>query len=129
VNPKKSNILYRPISEELNVDEDLVEDLVQFYYKELRLKLTSLDSPRINVEGLGHFVVKPKTVRNNIDKISKLLDNHDTSTYNAYFHKKMIETKLELLVKVEKKIVEQEEVKNNYKKESDESSPESNMGE
>ena len=129
MNPKKATKYYKQVAEDLNTEESLVEDFIEFYYKTIRFSLSYLTYPRINVEGLGHFVVKPKTVRNNIDKISKLLDDHDTSTYNAYFHKKMIETKLELLVKVEKKIVEQEKIKNNYKKESDESSPESNMGE
>ena len=57
MNPKKPNIIYKSLAEELETSEDLVEDLIQFYYKALRLKLSNLESPRINVEGLGHFVI------------------------------------------------------------------------
>ena len=56
--PKKSNELYREVAEDLEVSEDLVEDLVQLYYKEIRKNLTGLKYPRINVDGLGQFVAK-----------------------------------------------------------------------
>jgi hypothetical protein len=129
MNPKKPSKLYKPVAEELLVSEDLVEDIIQFYYKALRLKLSNLDSPRINVEGLGHFVIKPISVRSAISKYSKILNDHDTSTYNAYFHKKMLETKLSSLIEIEKKICQEEELKNNFKKTKNESSTESNLGE
>jgi hypothetical protein len=129
MNPKKPNIIYKSLAEELETSEDLIEDLIQFYYKALRLKLSNLESPRINVEGLGHFVIKPISVRNAITRYSKVLDNHDISTYNAYFHKKMLENKLTSLIEIEKKICEQEEIKNNFKQIKNESSTQSNLGE
>ena len=129
MNPKKPSKLYKPLAEELNISEDLVEDIIQFYYKTLRLKLSNLEVPRINVEGLGHFVIKPVSVRNAITRYSKVLDTHDTSTYNAYFHKKMIETKLSSLIEIEKKICKEEDLKNNFKKTKNESSTQSNLGE
>ena len=129
MNPKKPSKLYKPLAEELNISEDLVEDIIQFYYKTLRLKLSNLEAPRINVEGLGHFVIKPISVRNAITRYSKVLDTHDTSTYNAYFHKKMIETKLSALIEIEKKICKEEDLKNNFKKTKNESSTQSNLGE
>lgn len=129
MNPKKPSKLYKPLAEELNISEDLVEDIIQFYYKTLRLKLSNLEAPRINVEGLGHFVIKPISVRNAITRYSKVLDTHDTSTYNAYFHKKIIETKLSALIEIEKKICKEEDLKNNFKKTKNESSTQSNLGE
>lgn len=129
MNPKKPSKLYKQLAEEMLISEDLVEDIIQFYYKALRLKLTNLESPRINVDGLGHFVIKPISVRNAISKYSKILDNHDTSTYNAYFHKKMLENKLSSLIEIEKKIREQEELKNKFKQSKNESSTQSNLGE
>ena len=59
----------------------------------------------------------------------QILDNHDISTYNAYFHKKMLENKLTSLIEIEKKICEQEEIKNNFKQIKNESSTQSNLGE
>jgi fructose-specific phosphotransferase system component IIB len=127
--PKKSSSLYKEVSEALNQDESLVEDIVEFYYSELRKTLSNLTHPRINVEGLGHFVAKTGLVRKSIPKYTNILKNHDTSTYGAYFNKKMIETKLELLIQLEHKILLQEIKKDEFKKTKNENSSENNLGE
>ena len=36
--PKKSKLLYKDVSEEMNVSENLVDTLIDFYYKELIFK-------------------------------------------------------------------------------------------
>jgi nucleoid DNA-binding protein len=100
MNPKKISKLYTVVSEDLNLKADLVEDLIEYYYKDIRKMLTNLEYPRINIDGLGQFVVKPKTVSNTIERISKSLNNHDVSTFKAYHHKKAMENKLELLLKL-----------------------------
>jgi hypothetical protein len=127
--PKKSSSLYKEVSEALNQDESLVEDIVEFYYSELRKTLSNLTHPRINVEGLGHFVAKTGLVRKSIPKYTNILKNHDTSTYGAYFNKKMIETKLELLIQLEHKILLQEIKKDEFKTTKNENSSENNLGE
>ncbi len=116
MNPKKSNKLYKEVAEELNVSDTMVEETISFYYNHIRQMLSSLSEPRINVEGLGHFVVKTKLVRNSIPRLTKSLENHDTSTFAAYFNKKGVETKLEQLLLLEKKIAAQEEKKETFKK-------------
>lgn len=104
MNPRKAKRIYEIVSEDLNIKKDLVEDLVEFYYKDVRKLLTNLEYPRINIDGLGQFVAKPKTVASSIDKITKSLDNHDTSTFKAYHNKKAMENKLELLLKLSSKL-------------------------
>jgi nucleoid DNA-binding protein len=116
MNPKKANKLYKEVAEELDVSDTLVEETISFYYNHIRQMLSGLTDPRINVEGLGHFVVKTKMVKSAIPRYTKSLDNHDTSTFAAYFNKKGIETKLELLIELEKKIIKQEERKETFKK-------------
>jgi nucleoid DNA-binding protein len=104
MNPKKVKKIYDIVSEDLNIKKDLVEDLVEFYYKDVRKLLTNLEYPRINIDGLGQFVAKSKAVTGSIDKITKSLDNHDTSTFKAYHNKKAMENKLELLLKLSSKL-------------------------
>lgn len=113
MNPKKVRKIYDIVSEDLNIKKDLVEDLVEFYYADVRKLLTNLEHPRINIDGLGQFVAKPKTVITSIDKISKSLEGHDTSTFKAYHNKKAMENKLELLLKLSSKL----ELVNNKKQE------------
>ena len=104
MNPRKAKRIYEIVSEDLNIKKDLVEDLVEFYYKDVRKLLTNLEYPRINIDGLGQFVAKPKVVSTSIDKITKSLDNHDTSTFKAYHNKKGMENKLEQLLKLSSKL-------------------------
>jgi hypothetical protein len=127
--PKKSSKLYTVISEDLNVNENLVQTLVEYAYKELRNLLTNLEEPRLNMDGLGHFVAKKTLIRRDIPRYKQSLENHDTSTFGAYYNKKMIEVKLDLLIKLEEKIVAQETKKEIFKKGKYENSTEDNLGE
>lgn len=106
MNPRKAKRIYEIVSEDLNIKKDLVEDLVEFYYKDVRKLLSNLEYPRINIDGLGQFVAKPKTVTNAIEKISKSLENYDTSTFKGYHNKKGMENKLEQLLKLNSKLEE-----------------------
>jgi nucleoid DNA-binding protein len=127
--PKKANKLYKQLAEDLDIEEDLVDKFIEHYYKEVRLALTNLSEPRINLDGLGHFVVRSALVKSSIPKITDKLSNHDTSTFNAYHNKKGLELKLKQLKVLEKKIDIEEERKTNYKNIKDESSIKNNLGE
>lgn len=118
--PKKSNELYKEVAEDLEISADLVEDLVQLYYKEIRKNLTGLKYPRINVDGLGQFVAKTAKIRKAIPEIKTRLESHDTSTFNAYFHKKMLEEKIECLENLNELIKEEEQKKLKIEKLKDE---------
>lgn len=115
--PKKANKLYTEITKEFDVSEDLVENLVELYYKTLRKNLSSLNELRINVDGLGHFVVKIQKVKKAIPHYEKVLNNHDTSTFGAYHNKKSVEEKLELLNKINEKIDKELTKKQTFKDE------------
>ena len=78
---------------------------------------------------MGHFVAKPMLVKNDIPKITKKLQEHDTSTFGAYFNKKGLEVKLEQLLELEKKMLVEETRKDNFKKTKNESSIKNNLGE
>jgi nucleoid DNA-binding protein len=105
--PKKANSLYKEITEQFDVSEDLVENLIEDYYKTLRKKMSGLSDLRINVDGLGHFVIKIQKVKKAIPHYEKVLENHDTSTFGAYHNKKSVEEKLELLNKIHSKAEEE----------------------
>ncbi len=115
MNPKKTHSLYKTLSEELSISEHLIEDLVEFMYKNLRKKLSNLVHPRINVDGLGQFVCKAYNVTKGIAYAEKKLKSHDTSTFNAYFNKKKLESKLELLKELHIIILKEEERKTKFK--------------
>ena len=116
MNPKKSNKLYKEVSEELDLTEDLIQDFIEFYYKEIRRNLTDLLHPRINVDGLGQFVAKSFFIEKTIPRLTNKLMIHNTSTFNAYFSKKQSELKLESLIALKLKIDEEADRKTKFKK-------------
>ena len=115
MNPKKANNFYRQVADELDDPEPLVENFIEFYYKAVRENMSNLSHHRINMDGLGQFVAKPRLIRKAIPKYTKSLSNHDTSTFRAYFNKKAVENKLDLLIKLEQRIADQEIKKDNIK--------------
>lgn len=127
--PKKASKLCIQLAEDLNIEQDLVDKFIEHYYKEVRYALVNLKYPRINLEGLGHFVVKTNLVKHTIPKFTKELSEHDTSTFTAYHTKKGLELKLEQLIELEKKIKIEEERKDNFKKTKNENSTKNNLGE
>ena len=75
--PKKANKLYKEVAEDLDTSELLVEVFIEAYYKEARQCLIELKYPRINMDGLGHFVAKKGLVNLNIPRIQ----NETTQTH------------------------------------------------
>jgi hypothetical protein len=115
MNPKKANRLYKEVAEELNISDTLVEETISFYYNHIRQMLSGLTDPRINVEGLGHFIIKTNLVKKTIPRIEKGLDAHDVSTFSAYFGKKNKEVKLGQLKILQEKILIEEDRKAKHK--------------
>lgn len=104
MNPKKARLLYQEISETEDVPKQLVENLIDFYYKNVRTLLSELYHPRINITGLGLFTARDRAITKAIPKFEKYLENHDTSTYSAYYNKKMLEEKIEFLHSIKEQI-------------------------
>jgi hypothetical protein len=114
--PKKARILYQEISEQYDIPKPLVENLIEFYYKNVRTLLSDLYHPRINITGLGLFMARKNTIKKEIPKIKKYLKNHDTSTYSAYYNKKMLEEKIKLLSTIQLQIEKEDKRKKEFLK-------------
>ena len=102
--PKKASILYQQIAEEKDLSKNLVENLVEFYYKNVRTLLSELYHPRINITGLGLFIARKNSINKAIPRFEKYLKNHDTSTYSAYYNKKLLEKRIECLYSIKEQI-------------------------
>ena len=61
--PKKTKDYYRDFAEENEFSQALTESIIDFYYKRIRETLVNLNNKRVNVEGLGHFVIKKNLVK------------------------------------------------------------------
>ena len=58
MNPKKAKTFIPQIAEELSQPVSLIEDLVIFYWQEIRKSLSGLKHNRVHVSNLGDFTIK-----------------------------------------------------------------------
>tara|TARA_R100001460_G_scaffold85078_1_gene126408 strand:- start:175 stop:558 length:384 start_codon:yes stop_codon:yes gene_type:complete len=112
--PVKTRVLYEELSEEKDLTKHLIENLIDFYYKNVRNLLSELYHPRINITGLGIFIARERAVKKAIPKFEKYLKNHDTSTYSAYYNKKMLEEKIEFLYSIKDQIESERKKKEEF---------------
>ena len=104
--PKKPKILYKQLSEETNLNETLIDNLITFYYKEIRSEMSALNHTKIYVDGLGQFIVKSKTVDNLILKYERIIAKADNYSFSSYHNKIRLTTRLEELNSVKLKLQE-----------------------
>ena len=114
--PKKPDTLFKKVAEELEMSEDLIDKFVSFYYKDVRKQLTELNHTRINLDGLGHMVIKTKTVGILIEKYNRMIAKANTFNFSGYFNKKRLESRIETLKSMQLKIDEFNEKKKEFKK-------------
>jgi nucleoid DNA-binding protein len=56
--PKKAKVFIPIVASELALPEELVEDIVNYYWQEIRKSLSSLKHNRIHLTNLGDFTIK-----------------------------------------------------------------------
>ena len=119
MNPQKYTDAFKEVSKNLGISKSLVELITRSYYKNVKMLLSDLHHPRINLTGLGVFNAKPGVVKAAIPRFEKYLEDHDTSTFAAYYNKRMIEEKIELLknihIQIEKEKLRKEKFINKKK--------------
>lgn len=113
--PKKAEIIIKQIAEEKDLPASMIDDIIGFYYKEVRKSLSSMEHLKIHLPGLGHFTIKQSSVEKMIRKYENIMNNHDTQTFISYRNRKHAEMKLEKLHYSKKKIEEYLQKKHLFK--------------
>jgi len=104
--PKKPKLLYKQLAEETNLNETLIDNLITFYYKEVRSEMSALNHTKIYIDGLGQFIVKSRTVDNLILKYERIIAKADNYSFSSYHNKIRLTTRLEELNAVKLKLQE-----------------------
>jgi nucleoid DNA-binding protein len=102
--PKKAEVIIKQVAEEKDIPVSTVDDIVSFYYKEVRKALSSLEHLKINLPGLGSFIIKQSSVEKSIRKYENIMNACDTQTFSNYHNIKNAENKLEKLHKARTRI-------------------------
>ena len=124
LNPKKPNQLIKEVSEELNLSQSQVDDIVSFYWAAIRKYMEAGEEPLLDVENLGLFYVKRTSLNKQIQKNEeylKFLNPANISRFNFYIETqkklkrfKALTEKMDINVQAKKDFKQKK--KNNAKK-------------
>lgn len=69
--------MIKQTAQQLNLPEELVRDVIKYYYKDIRKSLSALDHVRVVVTGLGFFNIKYWSVKYRLDKFKNMLKAYE----------------------------------------------------
>jgi len=125
--PKKAKYFIPEVATLLCLPEDLVKDVLDYYWRDIRKNLSVLSHNRIHLENLGDFTVKHWKIDDKIEMLEKWEENNrqkGLQQLTARF--KTAETLYDL--KNLKKLVQQEEQRKDFIKLHKSSSPNESKG-
>jgi nucleoid DNA-binding protein len=76
LNPRKAKELIPQVAEELSLPDSLIEDVITYYWQEVRKSLSGLKHNRIHVTNLGDFVTKHWKIDDKINQLEKWEENN-----------------------------------------------------
>ncbi len=119
MNPKQHKKFRKKIADKVEVHQSVVDDFIDFYYDKVRQALSSLDSNRIFIDGLGTFALRKARVEKAIKKNKSYLGNLEKNTYKGYDKTIITQDKIKALEialsKIEQSITDRKNFKNEKK--------------
>lgn len=113
--PKKPKEIIKILSEELDIPQSMIDDIVTLYYKELRKSLSNLEGINYKAPGLGNFIIRGTGLKKAIKKFEGMDKGMDTSTFMLYHNKRLVAARLEKLYKANEMFQEYLEKKKAFK--------------
>lgn len=115
MNPKKSNNLYKDVAEELGLPESQVSDIVSYYWSNVRKYLESMDEPVVDVENLGVFYVKSKSLDREIQKNEDYVRIINPANLKKFQFYNTAQQRLKRFYSIKEKIKDQLSLKHQFK--------------
>ena len=82
--PRKVSSLYPATAAELKVSEELVTDVIDFYWKEVKKQLEEPTHISITIEDFGTFEARKQQIEYLIEKHKKIIKHMKPTTYNKH---------------------------------------------
>jgi len=112
--PKNNKHYIKPTADELGCDIELIEDVISFYYADVRKSLVDMRGPTIQIENLGTFKAKKTELPKLVAKYTKHLEVLNPETFNQVTLQKSIQSKLEKVMGLQKKMQEESAKKTKF---------------
>jgi len=118
LNPEKYKNYFKEVAAECEVHPDLVDELVRFFYGEIRKNLENLDYTRVLLPNLGTFILRKNRVEKSIKRCKDMLGNMEKTTYTGYGKHLPVKERLVKLESAFERIKEELQNKKNWKNET-----------
>lgn len=74
--PKKAKDFIPDVASDLGIPDDLVKEVVNYYWEEVRRSLSSLKHQRVHITNLGDFTIKHWKIDEKIESLKKWEENN-----------------------------------------------------
>jgi hypothetical protein len=120
--PKKAKLLIPKTAKDCNLDEELVEDVVDFFYLQLRKKIELIEVPYISIPILGRIYVNKRKLEISIVNLGELLqDERINSDFRNMKRYQKYLIRREQHIKVLQKLIESENEREQLRKDLEQS--------
>tara|TARA_B100000963_G_C22277429_1_gene515610 strand:+ start:37 stop:408 length:372 start_codon:yes stop_codon:yes gene_type:complete len=116
--PENYKSYFKEIALKCEVHPDLVEELVRFFYGNIRKNLEELDNTRVLLPNLGTFILRKNRLEKSIKRHKDMLGNMEKTTYSGYGKHLPVKEKLQKLEKANARVDEELLIKKNWKNEN-----------
>jgi nucleoid DNA-binding protein len=76
LHPRKAKDLIPQVAKETNLSEETINNIMGFYWREVRKNLSSLKHSRVHITNLGDFVTKHWKIDDKIEMLEKFEENN-----------------------------------------------------
>jgi nucleoid DNA-binding protein len=76
LHPRKAKDLIPQVAKETNLSEETINNIIGFYWREVRKSLSSLKHSRVHITNLGDFVTKHWKIDDKIEMLEKFEENN-----------------------------------------------------
>lgn len=97
--PTKGKELIKKTAQQLDLPEEMVRDVVEFYYSIVTRKIENLENPTIFLHGFGTLRLSRRKLQKNIEKMQKLLESNSQEDFKKVIKFNLSKTLLESKVK------------------------------
>ncbi len=97
--PTKGKDLIKKTAEQLNLPEEMVKDVVEFYYSIVTRKIENLEDTTIFLHGLGTLRLSRKKLQKSIEGMQKLLESNSQEDFKKVIKFNLSKTLLDSKIK------------------------------